>query len=556
MLTHLTIENYALIDHLKIDFYKGFSAITGETGAGKSILVDALDLVLGKRADNQFLLNPNHKCVVEAVFSIANYNLNDYFNENGLDYDEFAILRREVSLNGKSRAFVNDTPVNLSQLKQLGDLLVDIHAQHATSSLHDPAYQLSVIDSFAGLLPDVAAYNQRFLELKKSRELLNSLVIQEENSRAALDYKQFLMDELIAADLKPGEQEHSEEILTMMTHAEEIKSALFQVQGLLNEDEFSCLNLLSQAESSLQKISAYHPGLEPQLLRLKSAFIDLQDISMELSRLNESVEFSPEQLDETRQRLDLIFRLQHKHHANSIDELKEIAGILETELLDYSSLGSRIDDLEEDLKKQEDELAGFADLLSHKRRQALPSLETEIISSLKHMGIPEARFEIRHELTDNYRLDGHDRIGFYFNANEGHALKPLSDIASGGELSRVMLSIKSAISDKKLLPTILFDEIDNGLSGDIAGRVGDMLANAASRMQVIAVTHLPQIAGKAQNHYSVFKHSKNNVTYSNIKFLDHKERVTELAKMIGGREITAASIAAAEELLTLAPKMF
>ncbi len=550
MVTHLAIENYALIDHLDIDFYKGFTAITGETGAGKSILVDALDLVLGKRADTQFLLDPAKKCVVEATFSIAKYNLKHLFTEAGLDYEELTILRREIHPNGKSRAFINDTPVNLNQLKILGDLLVDIHAQHATSSLQDPGFQLSVIDSFAGLEPDVAQYQKLYLDLRNARAVLKGLIEQENNARSTLDYKQFLLNELLTAGLIPDEQEQWEEKLSLITHAEEIKSTLFQVQGFLNDDENSILNLLSQAEASLHRIAAYHPDLEQLTARFRSDIIDLKDIHLELVKLNESIDFNQEQLIIIQQRLDLLYRLQQKHHVNSVAELIEISKKLDLELQDYTSLENKIKELESLVMSQQQDMEAFAARLSEKRKAAFPALENQIVSSLKHMGIPEARFEIRQEFTPEYNIEGNDNIEFYFNANKGHALKPLSEIASGGELSRVMLSIKSIISSKKLLPTIIFDEIDNGLSGDVAGRVGEVLSSAASRMQVIAVTHLPQIAGKAQHHYSVFKQNKNNVTFSNIKFLDHQERVAELAKMIGGRDVTVASLAAAKELLT------
>jgi DNA repair protein RecN (Recombination protein N) len=550
MLTNLVIENYALIDHLDISFYQGFTAITGETGAGKSILVDALDLVLGKRADTQFLLDPNRKCVVEAVFSVGNYNLLHFFEKSGLDYDEMTILRREVNPNGKSRAFINDTPVPLSQLKTLGDMLVDIHAQHATTSLQDPGFQLSVIDSYAGLENDLHDFQQKFLHLKNTRELLKNLLEQEKNARASLDYKQFLLNELTKAELLPDEQEQLEEKLALITHAEEIKNALSQVQGFINEDENSILVLLSQAENSLNRVSAYHPGLQELAERIKSDIIDLKDVNLELARLNDSIDFNQEQLLIVSQRLDLIYRLQHKHHVNTTDELIEIAEKLNLELNEYSSVENQIKNTEIQIQEMEASLEEMALKLSAGRMAVFPSLENEIIASLKHMGIPEARFEIRQGLTSDLSMDGRDKIGFYFNANEGHSLKPLSEIASGGELSRVMLGIKSIISDKKLLPTIIFDEIDNGLSGDVAGRVGDVLYSAASRMQVIAVTHLPQIAGKAQHHYSVFKQSKNNTTFSNIKFLGQQERVTELAKMIGGRDITDASLAAAKELLT------
>jgi DNA repair protein RecN (Recombination protein N) len=556
MLIHLTIENYALIDHLDINFHKGFTAITGETGAGKSILMDALDLVLGKRADTQVLLDPARKCIVEATFSIANYSLRSIFDEAGVDYDDNSILRREVSPNGKSRAFINDTPVPLGHLKLLGDLLVDIHAQHATTSLQNPDFQLSVIDSFGDLDAKLSDYQSHFLALKDSRHLLKELTEQEIKSRASLDYKQFIFDELGQAEILPDEQEQLEEQLTLITHAEEIKSNLFQVQDLLSNEESSSLNLISQAEANLVRISLYHPDLEQLTKRLQSDLIDLKDISIELARLNDRIEFDQAQLNLVQQRLDLLYRLQHKHHVSTNQELLEIIENLGNELNMYSSLENQIKSIENQIKAQETDLKASADILTASRKAVFRHLEKEIISSLKHLGMPDARFEIKHVDIHDFNINGQDRIEFYFNANEGHSLKPLTEIASGGELSRVMLSIKSIISKKKLLPTIIFDEIDNGLSGDVAGRVGDVLLSASSHMQVITITHLPQIAGKAQHHYSVFKQSKNNITYSNIKFLDHQERVAELAKMIGGKEITVASLAAAKELLTSPSEIF
>jgi DNA repair protein RecN (Recombination protein N) len=550
MLNHLVIENYALIDHLDISFHKGFTAITGETGAGKSILVDALDLVLGKRADMQVLLDPGRKCIVEATFQVGNYKLKSLFEDEGLDYDDLAILRREILPTGKSRAFVNDTPVTLNQLKMIGDRLVDIHAQHATTSLQDPDFQLTVIDSYAGHETLLADYQLMFAQLKDARQALANSVKAEENARATLDYKLFLLNELKEAEIDPGEQEQAEEKLNILTHAEEIKSTLFQVQDYLNDDEKSTLNILSQAVSSLGRVTAYHPGLGALVDRLNSDLIDLKDICQELARLNEGIEFSQEQLSKIQQRLELLYSLQHKHHVQSNLQLIEIRERIEEEVSRYASLESQIKELETRIKEMEADVENLAAQLSVGRKSAFEPLEADIISSVLHMGMPEAKFEIRHEFLESPGFDGKDKIEFYFNANRGHSVKPFAEIASGGELSRVMLSIKSIISHKKLLPTIIFDEIDNGLSGDVAGRVGDVLISAAKRLQVIAVTHLPQIAGKAHHHYSVFKHSKNNVTFSNIKFLDHKERVAELAKMIGGREITEASLAAANELLT------
>jgi len=549
MLTHLTIENYALIDHLDIDLYQGFTAITGETGAGKSILVDALELVLGNRADSQILLDPLRKCFVEAHFSIDRYNLKSFFEKTGLDYEDQVIMRREILPAGKSRSFINDTPVNLNLMKNLGELLVDIHAQHATSSLHDPLFQLSVIDSYAELDHHVADFQNQYVSLQESRIELKKLVQQEENLHTSLDYKRFLLEEIKSADFKPSEQEQLEDKLNLMTHSEEIKTGLFQVSGLMHEDEQSALNLLLQSETVLHKIANYHPDLSQLQNRLKSDLIDLKDIVSELTRLNESIEFSPEEMETVRQRLDLLYRLQHKHHISTVTELIETGVRLIAELNDYTSLGEQIENLKQDIKRMENELEVASMHLTSVRKSVFHPLEKEMIKSLNHMGIPEARFEIRHELSGEYHFHGRDQITFYFNANEGHSLKPLSDIASGGELSRVMLSLKSILSNKKLLPTILFDEIDNGLSGDVAGRVGDVLVSVASGMQVIAVTHLPQIAGRAKHHYSVFKQNKNNITLSSIKFLDHEERISELAKMIGGRDITEASRAAATELL-------
>jgi DNA repair protein RecN (Recombination protein N) len=550
MLIHLAIENYALIDHLDIDFYKGFTAITGETGAGKSILMDALDLVLGKRADTQVLLDPTKKCIVEATFSVENYNLRPFFEEAGVDYEKISILRREVSPNGKSRAFINDTPVPLGYLKLLGDLLVDIHAQHATTSLQNPDFQLSVIDSYGDLEPELSGYQSHFQKLKNSRQLLKELVDQEVKYRATLDYKQFIFDELNLAAILPDEQVQLEEQITLIIHAEEIKTNLYQVQDLLNNNETSVLNFLSQVETNLHRISLYHPDLEQLTKRLESDLIDLKDISIELARLNDHIEFDQEQLNLVQERLDLLYRLQHKHHVASNKELLEIIENLNNELSNYSTLENQIKNIELQITEQESDLKASAEILTFNRKAVFPSLENEMISSLKHLGMPDARFEIKQKEINEFSLSGQDRIEFYFNANEGHSLKPLTEIASGGELSRVMLSIKSIISKKKLLPTIIFDEIDNGLSGDVAGRVGDVLSSAALQMQVITITHLPQIAGKAQYHYSVFKQNKNNITYSNIKFLDHQERIAELAKMIGGREITVGSLAAAKELLT------
>ncbi len=549
MLEHLIIQNYALIDNLDIPFYGGFTAITGETGAGKSILMDALDLVLGKRADTQVLLNTDRKCIVEGTFSNPGKLLDSFFEENNLDKDSVIILRREIIPNGKSRAFINDTPVNLSVLKTLGDRLVDIHAQHATTSLQDSGFQLSILDSFAGCESMLSQFQEQFRQLRNLKNQLKELIGKEEESRRSCDYKQFLLDELIQANLDASEQEELETRLNVMTHAEEIKSHLYNVIEILSGEEFGVIDRISTAESNLQKVSGFHNELAQVAERLATGLIDLKEILREISAIDQGVDFSADQLAKIQERLDLIYRLQLKHQVRTCRELLEIKENLENELRDYHSIEDQILALENAINSAEDHLFQKATELSEARIKHFKTFSNLVVNLLQHMGMPEARFEVNREKLAEVTLYGQDNIEFYFNANKGHSLKPIADIASGGELSRVMLAIKSLISNKKMLPTIVFDEIDNGLSGDVAGRVGDVLTRMSSGIQVIAITHLPQIAGKADHQYTVYKETKGHVTYSNIKLLDGPGRLAELAVMIGGRETSAASVAAARELL-------
>jgi len=549
MLKHLLIENYALIDRLDIGFHQGFTAITGETGAGKSILMDALDLVLGKRADTQILSNPEKKCIVEGTFHITDYNLHAFFNENGLDYDSDTVLRREIYPNGKTRAFINDTPVNLAHLKTLGDKLIDIHAQHATTSLQDPMFQLSFVDSYAGLRPELFAYQQRFHLWNSNIALLKELKETELQGRSAIDYKQFLLDELVSSKLVAEEQGDLENRQSVLTHAEEIKGNIFKVVQILSQEETGVISSLSEAEHALKKITAYHTGIDHITGRLSSGLIDLKDIYQELSSIMDGVEDNPEELTRVQQRLDMIFRLQKKHQVNTVQELLDICDALNAELQNYSSLEAQILQQEKLLNDLKTELLSLSSHLSQARKTSFPQLEQEVIKRLQHMGMPECRFEIRQHDEAEPGQNGKDVISFFFNANKGYSPKLLGDIASGGELSRVMLSLKSIVSEKAQLPTIVFDEIDNGISGDVAGRVGDVLAAAAQRMQVIVITHLPQIAGKATYQYAVYKELINNVTFTKIKALNQQERVSELAKMISGKDSSPASVATAREFL-------
>lgn len=550
MLTQLRIENYALIDRLDISFPDGLTAITGETGAGKSILMDAFDLVLGKRADTQVLLDPSRKCLVEAVFDISTYNLESFFTLAGLDYDRITIMRREILPGGKSRAFINDTPVNLNQLKALGDALVDIHAQHATTSLQDPRFQLSVIDHFAGLQEELAGYRELYQSCQDKERKLKDLTEAEKSGRATFDFKSYQLEELVNAALKEDEQALLEERQTILKHAGEISAGLYAFTELFQAEEKGIVSQLSEAAAVLKKVSGFYPGLETLLERLESDTIDLKDIMREIESMSDKVEHSPEEMQRVQERLDLIYRLEHKHLVNSVAELVQIRDRLQSELDQYASLEEEIAVARKSLDETRTALQLRSGLISGKRKEAFRPLEEAVTGLLIHMGMPDCRFETRLEPLPEPGPEGQDRIEFYFNANLGHALKPLASVASGGELSRLMLSIKSLLSERKKLPTIVFDEIDNGLSGDIAGRVGEVLVRAASRMQVIVITHLPQIAGKARHQFAVYKHTDQNMTFSRIRQLNTTERMKELAKMIGGNDISEATLQAAREMLT------
>jgi DNA repair protein RecN (Recombination protein N) len=549
MLKHLEIENYILIDHLEIDFYEGFSAITGETGAGKSIILGAIELILGNRADTQVLLDKEMKCSIEGTFQVAGYGLEPFFEQYELDYDRHLILRREISPTGKSRAFINDTPVNLLQMRELGVRLVDIHSQNSTMTLNQADFQLAVLDSFAGTITLAGDYAEKYLEYKANGKKLALLAEEEAKARTEEDYLRFQFDELESANLKEDEQQELEESVNILSHAEEIKENLFLASQLLASGEVNILSLLTEAQTHLRKISAFHPEVAVMLERLVSGSIELKDLSAEISRAEETTEFDPAELIKLQERLDLIFRLQSKHHVASIPALIGIRERLQGQLANITSLDRQISDLKQVIEAQRDRLIGIAAELSARRSGSIAAFEQEIQGLLQHMGMPQATFRIMNSQAGDLTKDGTDKLAFLFNANKGHELKPLSDIASGGELSRVMLGIKAMITQKNLLPTIIFDEIDNGISGDIAGRVGDVLVRTAGSMQVLAITHLPQIAGKAAVQYNVYKNLSGSTTVSGIRMLSAEERVDELAKMISGNEITVSSRQTARELL-------
>lgn len=550
MLQNLLIENYALIKKLDIGFNQGFSVITGETGAGKSIMLGALSLILGSRADTLVLQDKSLKCIIEGKFSIGSYNLESFFEANDLDYEEHTILRREISPTGKSRAFVNDTPVNLPVLKELGDRLVNIHSQHAIVTLNDANFQLAVLDGYVGHEDMVNTYKTRFRQFKKLQAHLDELKSIEQKSKADFDYFQFQFDELDKASLVAEEQQELEASLEMQTHAEEIKSALMHAGNTIYEAEFNILDSLNEVKNNLARVAKYHSGLQQLSERINANIIDLKDINAEILTINNEVHFDPAEIESSQMRLDLLYRLEQKHHVSSVVELIEVKQQLYNKLDSINSIELEIAKLQRQIDEDYIKLCETARIISDARNESIAAIEEKIVGMLQLLGMPNARFSIMNTLSEEPGIDGFDKVRYFFNANKGSDLNEVAKIASGGELSRLMLSIKSLISGKKLLPTIVFDEIDNGVSGEVAAKVGSILAEMSKGIQLIVITHLPQIAGKGDQHYQVTKESDETKTYSHIKLLNSDERIVEIAKMISGDKVSEIAMQNAKILLS------
>lgn len=559
MLKSLSIRNYALIEELDVDFSDGLTIITGETGAGKSILVGALSLILGERADTRVLQDKDKKCIVEGTFDISNYLLEELFEKNDLDYEDITIIRRDINPAGKSRAFINDTPVNLNQLKELGTKLVDIHSQHQTLTLNSAGFQLSVVDAYAqhsGLLDD---YKTKYREFKNIESELNNLLEQEKN--ADLDFFQFQLDELEEASLQEGEQETLETECKTLSHAEEIKANLSQAILSLNSGDSNLLSQLSEINNLISQLGTYHPAIEELSERLNSSYIEIKDIAIELENMEEKTSHNPQRIEEINARLDMIYRLQQKHNLQTIEELLQLKNSLSKKLNGIVSLEDDIEKLKTKLAELSKKLSSLAKNISKNRVGAIPKIESEIRSLLGQMAMPNARLKIEHTAIDDYGSAGIDKIRFLFMANKGGDYQELSKVASGGELSRLMLSIKSVISQLTSLPTIIFDEIDKGVSGKIADKVGNIMKNMAKApprttvvgrgagLQVITITHLPQIASKADMHFLAYKQSDARSTKSILKKLNELERIDEIAKLLSGEKLSTAAIDNAKELL-------
>ncbi|MGM0504027.1 MAG: DNA repair protein RecN [Bacteroidota bacterium] len=549
MLQSLNVHNYALINELTIDLNKGLNIITGETGAGKSILMGALSLILGQRADTSVLKDKARKCIVEAKFNIKPYRLKSFFDAHDLDYDDNTIIRREIADNGKSRAFINDTPVNLSVLKDLSTHLVDIHSQHESLLLGDENFQMALVDSFAGHHALLHQYYEKYEEYHQVQSEYNRLMSNAEKAKSDLDYLQFQYDQLETLKLIEGEQEELEEELEKLNHAEEIKLNLSKSYQLLNEEEFSILSNLKEAKNALSAIAKYLKESEDLNERMESAYIELQDIGNEIEQLNESIEYDPSRIEFIRERLDSIYAQQQKHKVATVGELMQIKTDLEIQIENINSYDFRSEELKTQLEVKKNELIQLAQQISKNRKQIIPGLEHKITRTLVLLGMPNAAFKIKQVPVDEFLPTGTEMIKFMFSANKNVDPEEIEKVASGGEISRLMLSLKSILVENKTLPTIIFDEIDAGTSGEIADKMGIIIKQMSSKMQVINITHLPQIASKADFHYLVYKKDNHQTTNTYIKLLDKGERVNEIAKMLSGKELTDAAIENAKVLI-------
>ena len=549
MITRLTIENYALIRKLEIDFNSGFNVITGETGAGKSILVGAISLLFGQRADGGVLFDVSQKCIIEGFFTIADLPIQPLFEEFDLDYDLTLIIRREITPQGKSRAFINDTPVTLNALKAFAERLIDIHSQHHSLLLNESLFQLSLVDQFAGNGAILVQYSNLYQDYVGLKKALDNLKAEEQKSIADRDYFSFLFEEIAEVNPQPGEEVVLEEELNLLTHAEAIKSALYRVNDLLLESDFSILNQLGEVKNSLSAIRSYHPQSGELLSRIESCHIELKDIAEESLSSAEEVSTDASKLEQVSQRLDILNKLFLKHRITTADELIVIKNEFDDKLNAIASLDSEISRLAGELSQTEKQLEIATKKLTTTRQQQCEPMSSEIKSVLSQLGMKDAEITIEIAPKSTYSPNGRDDVRFLFSANRGQTPKSIDKVASGGEISRLMLAIKSLIHTRKLIPIAIFDEIDTGVSGDVAAKVGNILAKMSHNMQIIAITHLPQIAAKADNHFWVYKETLENSTLSNIKLLSRSERIDEIAQMISGEQISDAAIATAHNLL-------
>lgn len=550
MLKSLFIQNFVLIDNLDIHFDQGFSVITGETGAGKSIILGALSLVLGQRADGKSIKQGADKCVIEAVFDVSKYQLESFFLDNDLEYDsESCILRRELYASGKSRAFVNDSPVSLAILKELGTKLIDIHSQHQNLLLGDNRFQLRVVDVMAENEILLILYKKEYTRYQGLRKELSNLKERAAQSKQEEDYIRFQLDQLEEANLQPDEQDELEQEQETLSHAEEIKSSLYRVSSCLDGEEQGVVSLLKESLSSMDALERYFPRAKEIAERLRSAYIDLNDLASEMEGLIEDVEFNPDRLTWVNGRLDTLYALQQKHRVSSVEELIVLRDQFRAQLADIDSFDEQIAALEKQVQNSYKELLQQASVLSEQRKIASVAFAQQLVEMVAPLGMPHTRFQVDVVPRKEPESDGMDEIRFMFSANKSMAIQPVAQTASGGEISRLMLCIKAMIAGFTALPTIIFDEVDTGVSGDIADKMGHIMQDLGSKMQVFAITHLPQIAAQGKAHYFVYKEDIQDRTVTRIRPLGKEERVREVARMLSGSALTEASLANAKDLL-------
>ena len=549
MLQALSIKNYALIETLQVNFNSGFTTITGETGAGKSILLGGLSLILGKRADLSSLRDKEKKCVIEATFNIENYNLNQFFKKEDLDYEAQTIIRREILPSGKSRAFVNDSPVNLSVLQELGDFLIDIHSQNETRQLIDESFQFGVIDALAKNVSELL--NSKSL-LKSYKSQTNSLKALEDKKAQALkdyDYNLFLFNELNEIKLEHLNLEDLEAEYETLNNVEVLLEKAKEVNDLISEDQIGIQNSLTQLKNTVNKIAQLSASYNAVSKRVESVFIEFDDIVKELDALHETLEVDPERLEVINNQLTVINNLFKKHQVNTIQELIDIRNTIDDKVVETDGLEQEIIKLQKAIEVNKTELKNSAKVIHDNREKAIPVLEEKLVKILADLGMPNASFNIKITTKEQFYANGTDELQFLFSANKGMDYNELKKAASGGELSRIMLAIKAIMSQYIKLPTIMFDEIDTGVSGEIAHKMGDIMTKMSINMQVFSITHLPQIASKGKAHFKVYKETINDTTITNLVALNKEERINEIALMLGGNDLQASAIAHAKQLL-------
>ncbi len=550
MLQSLYIQNYALIEELDIRFDSGFSVITGETGSGKSIILGAIGLLLGQRADVKAIRQGASKCIIEAHFDISNYAMQSFFEENEIDFDTECIFRREILASGKSRGFINDTPASLTQMKELGEQLIDVHSQHQNLLLNKEDFQLNVLDILAHNESILTEYRSLYHSWKQLDKELNELREEAAQSKADEEYIRYQWEQLDKINLKEGEQEELEQESETLSHAEEIKTGLFKTEQILDSDEGGVLSALKEGLSTLQTLQRVYAPAGELAERVSNTYVELKEAMRDISAYSEEVEYNPERLEQVNERLDVIYSMQQKHRVQTVKELIALTEEFRQKLQAITSFDDRIAELAAQRDQQWDALKKQAAALTQSRKKVVSSVEEQIATKLVLLGMPNARFKVEIESKKMPAIQGEDTVSFLFSANKNGTLQPVSTVASGGEIARVMLTIKAMIAGAVKLPTIVFDEIDTGVSGEIADRMADIMQEMGDRnRQVLSITHLPQIAARGRNHYKVYKEDNEVETNSHIRLLSNEERVEEIAHMLSGAQLTEAALNNAKALL-------